>query len=339
MNQNYAPIIIPTLNRCEHLKKCIESLAANELANETEIYIGVDYPPESKYEEGYKSIIEYVSGDIDGFKAVHVYTHNQNLGPRENFVFLLNEVLKKFDRYIYTEDDNLFSKNFLVYMNSCLDYFEGDPSVIAISGYFWPIEVNTKGNILFNSTIYSAWGCAAWIKKENDFIKDISMSSLEKIWKNRLCIKKLRKSNPFIYSEFVKGYLERTGYLINDDKVRIIDLTYSIFAHAKGKKIVYPTISKVRNIGNDGSGEHCVAIKVDNNIKPTNRNYDYSSQHIDTQKSFQMSVDVIEEENIENVLSEFLKVDLFELLKCDIAYRMSLIIGRKAMVRLLKLFS
>lgn len=46
------PILIPTLDRYEHFKKCIESLAKNTHANKTELVIGLDYPPSEKYMDG-----------------------------------------------------------------------------------------------------------------------------------------------------------------------------------------------------------------------------------------------------------------------------------------------
>lgn len=62
----YAPVIIPTCNRIEHLKKCINSLASNEFAKFTEIYISVDFPPSEKYEKGYNEVINYLKGGIGG---------------------------------------------------------------------------------------------------------------------------------------------------------------------------------------------------------------------------------------------------------------------------------
>ena len=46
---NFAPIIIPTLNRCDHLKACLESLNNNHNAENTEVFVSVDYPPSEKY--------------------------------------------------------------------------------------------------------------------------------------------------------------------------------------------------------------------------------------------------------------------------------------------------
>ena len=48
-----APVLIPTCNRIHHLKRCVESIARNKLAKETELYISVDYPPSEKYQDGY----------------------------------------------------------------------------------------------------------------------------------------------------------------------------------------------------------------------------------------------------------------------------------------------
>ena len=108
----YAPVIIPTCNRIEHLKKCINSLASNEFAKFTEIYISVDFPPSEKYEKGYNEVINYLKGGIGGFKEVFVYIQEKNLGPSENANFLANQI-KSYDRWIFTEDDNEFSSNFL----------------------------------------------------------------------------------------------------------------------------------------------------------------------------------------------------------------------------------
>lgn len=41
----YYPVIIPTLNRFEHFKNCVESLANCTYAPETELIIGLDFPP------------------------------------------------------------------------------------------------------------------------------------------------------------------------------------------------------------------------------------------------------------------------------------------------------
>ena len=62
----YYPVIIPTLNRYEHFKNCVESLSNNLYANETELVVGLDYPPSEKYIDGWKKIKDYIPS-IKGF--------------------------------------------------------------------------------------------------------------------------------------------------------------------------------------------------------------------------------------------------------------------------------
>lgn len=44
----YYPVLIPTLNRFQHFKECVESLAVCTHADKTELLIGLDYSPDKK---------------------------------------------------------------------------------------------------------------------------------------------------------------------------------------------------------------------------------------------------------------------------------------------------
>ncbi len=53
----YAPVLIPTLNRYDHLRQCLESLSRCSWADKTDVFVALDYPPEvnrEKYEEGWQ---------------------------------------------------------------------------------------------------------------------------------------------------------------------------------------------------------------------------------------------------------------------------------------------
>ena len=74
----FAPIMIPTLNRDEHLRRCINSLKKNSLAAETDIYISVDFPPNEKYQEGYDRVRKFLKEEFTtGFRNIFVYTRNK----------------------------------------------------------------------------------------------------------------------------------------------------------------------------------------------------------------------------------------------------------------------
>ncbi len=131
----YYPIIIPTLNRYIHFKRCIESLQNNSGASNTELIIGLDYPPFNKYIEGYKKIKEYLP-TINGFKNVIILEANQNLGAVGNSEKLKNYAYNLgYDAYIFTEYDNEFSPNFIEYINLGLKTYKNDKSIHSICGY------------------------------------------------------------------------------------------------------------------------------------------------------------------------------------------------------------
>ena len=49
----YAPVRISTLCRSAHFIRLIESLKRNMWAKYTEVYVGLDYPPNEKYLKGW----------------------------------------------------------------------------------------------------------------------------------------------------------------------------------------------------------------------------------------------------------------------------------------------
>ena len=155
----YAPVLIPTLNRYEHLKETITSLSHCTGAEFTDLYIALDYPPSAYYEEGYIKIVNFLPS-ISGFKSVNIIRRDHNFGVGKNALdALVNIVFKEHDRYIFSEDDNHFSPNFLEFMNKGFEMFKDNKSVIAINGYRHFYDLKFADNNYFFQTIdFSAWG-------------------------------------------------------------------------------------------------------------------------------------------------------------------------------------
>ena len=53
MSKKYAPVVIPTLCRYEHLKNCLESLARCTYSHETDVYLCLDFPAKESHKRGY----------------------------------------------------------------------------------------------------------------------------------------------------------------------------------------------------------------------------------------------------------------------------------------------
>ena len=253
----YAAIIIPTLNREKHLKRCITSLLKNKEAAFTDLYISVDFPPSEKFENGYKEVKDYVK-TINGFKNVYIYFQEKNLGPGLNSRFLKEKISEKHDKYIFTEDDNEFSDNFLSYMNWGLEEYKNDDNIYAIcSCTDFKIDINDCQADYFMINSYNPYGDGFWLHKNKlcfDYLKNDPLSA---IYNSKEKQSKLYKQFPKIYWWVARDCLRKVYEMRgNDDSLTYIDIWENVYLIENNLYCIKPTIPKSRNWGNDGSGVH-----------------------------------------------------------------------------------
>lgn len=255
----FAPIIIPTLNRYSHLKNCVTSLANNKFAEDTELYIGLDFPPSEEYEEGYRKVKEYVYA-IEGFKKVHIIERSKNMGAIENIKDIVKQVIAKHDAFIFSEDDNTFAPCFLEYANKGLEKFKDDKTVHAILGYSYPIQYEQSDtNVIKMQRYCSDWGFAIW-KDRYERIRDtITQKYFDELFfdakKTKLLRQKSKKN--YIYA-FGLCSPEKSSFNINPIKanIRPMDYTSSIFQCLNNMFSIMPKENFVINNGWDNSGIH-----------------------------------------------------------------------------------
>lgn len=319
----YAPVLIPTLNRAEHLIRCVESLKKCKYAKETEVYISVDFPPTAAYEEGYAKVKLYLQSGIEGFKEIHIFYQNKNLGAKRNFAFLKTKVFEKFDRFILSEDDNEFSYNFLEYINKGLMIFENDDTVINICSIKSKGPWSLKEETAIYSKICPAYGLGGWREKEYKLEKINKSCFLEDIGKNKNEMNLLWKTSKMCYQQFVEGMLCGKNPLFwkDDDTVNWCDIVRSIYAICENKYFITPKISKVRNWGFDGSGENMKRKKIN----------PYQEWVLDENEDFEYKVDfnkrIIEE--YEKYSDKYLfKIPWIYIIKARIKYILYVLIRK-----------
>lgn len=256
----YAPIVIATLNRYEHLKRCIESLQKNDWAKYTELYISVDYPVKESHWDGYWKVREYLEGGLDGFQKVNTFYQSVNLGPNKNYQFLFRKVLERYDRYIITEDDNEFSPCFIEFMDKGLELFEDDPDILCLCGHTPNKKWHTEGeNVLKLSSVQYYYGTAFWQEKRACALQVFNKKSFDSIGRNPYYIWKLYYHSRNMLWWYVHRYLcDPYEVMVNQDGVPMdIDINYNIYCIIKNKYIIAPVKSLSRNYGRDGSGDNC----------------------------------------------------------------------------------
>lgn len=286
-NENeYVPVIIPTLNRYEHLRRCIESLQRNTLAGKTEIYISIDYPPSEEFVDGWKLVKQFLSQKIIGFKKVNVFYQNDNLGAQRNFEFLIEQVSIKYDAWISSEDDNEFSPNYLTFMNQAVEYMRHHEEIYSVCGHVSMFrdslcnKIEKKGYNSFRIQNLDAWGYACIRERDQKLRQSICFKYLEDIISDHRKREKLRCASRELYRYCMFGFLGKVDSMLSNDKRDIIaiDITSSIYLIMNDMYQLQPVVSKVRNWGNDGSGLHC---GVDESIK---------EQVLDEKTDFELNV-------------------------------------------------
>lgn len=290
----YAPIIIPTLCRYDHLVRLMESLKKNTWAKYTDIYIGLDYPPSEQYVDGYQKICNYLERDFPEFACVRIIKRTNNLGSFYNCESIINEVLNKYDRFIRTDDDAEFSPNFIEYMDKCLMKYQDDPNVIAVTGYSYPIEWHTSegATILKENFSCPMWGTGFWRDKYKivyDYIfKDKGLGRDADYIVNSGCMNKMLNVAKY---EFVNLCL--SPEFKDTLAAKMSDIAVRMYTASHEKYIIVPVTSKVRNWGFDGSGEYCQEAMTEKKGKITAKKYVYHQQPIDTQESFDLIEDTL----------------------------------------------
>ena len=253
---NFAPVLIPTLNRHEHFKRCVESLAQCTHADQTELFIFLDYPLKDSHWEGYEHIKGHLP-TIKGFKKVTVIERETNYGAVDNFIKSIQYLFEGYDRLIFSEDDNVFAPDFLSFVNNCLDVYKNREDIFSVSGYQYPIAM--PGN--YDKDVYiwqgfSAWGVGIWKDKweKVNFQQHVALSKIRLFLKNY--------KDVYRFQKIANHYLEVMITML-EKKTVSGDGTVCLHQYLNNMYSVFPTISRVRNMGHDGSGTCCGFMEDD----------------------------------------------------------------------------
>jgi Glycosyl transferase family 2 len=239
------PIVLFVYNRPEHLKATIESLQQNPLANASELFVFSDGAKNPQDESKVKAVRMYLA-DIQGFKGITINYRAENWGLANSVINGVNEVLAKYPAAIMVEDDMVFAPNFLDFMNDALNFYQNNPKIFSISGYTFPIQVPTDyPHSVFINPRASSWGWGTW--QDRWAVADWQITDYQSFINNKALQKQFNQGG------------EDLGLMLKKQQLGQID-SWAIrwtYTHFKNQAYcLYPTQSKINNIGMDDSGTH-----------------------------------------------------------------------------------
>ena len=239
-----APIAFFVYNRPAHTRRVLDSLKANPLSIESELFIFADTPREF----GAKGVSEVrnIILALDGFKSIKIIVRDHHFGLSKNTIGGLTQLSDSHGRFILVEDDTLVSPFFLEWSNHFLNVLKDEGRVAAIQGGSYPVKLPNENFFVCSG---DTSGLCSW-KRAWDLFEPNGRKLADEISQKNL-IRKFNFDGCFNYFGMLKDQIEGR----ND--------SWSIRFYAsillKNKLTLYPTKSLVRNIGFDGTGTNCTA--------------------------------------------------------------------------------
>lgn len=242
----WAPIVLFTYDRLDHTRQTLEALSANEGAGDSDLFIYSDGPRTVDRDEPVRAVRDYLRS-VTGFKSVTVVEREKNMGLANSVIAGVTETLTHSPSVIVMEDDLLTAKNFLAFVNAALSTYELRRDIFSVTGYNYPIRIpSSYREDAYLSYRSSSWGWATWRDRWSQV--DWSVSDYD----------------AFVADARAQELFRRGGH----DLPRMLEMqmsgqldSWSIrfdYAHSRHNAFcVHPVVSKVQNIGFDGSGVHC----------------------------------------------------------------------------------
>lgn len=255
-----APVVLFTYNRPDHTKRTIEALAANELADQTELFVFSDAPKAKKDEseaaekawnENKKKVEEiraYVS-EAKGFSQIHLVERTENYGLAKNVIEGVTEIVNQYGKVIVLEDDLVTNRYFLRFMNDGLVRYENEKKVTGVTGFsFLDDGTDYEKQSYLCGLTGTSWSWATWADRWSSF--DAKAKGWERLKEDSAYRKRFNYDNTYNFYQLLKMQQQDAG--TNSWAIRWY---YSTFL--QDGLILVPTRSLVGNDGWDGTGVHC----------------------------------------------------------------------------------
>lgn len=238
-----APIAVFVYKRPHHTRQMLASLFANPEAMVSPLYIFCDAARGVK-DQGDVGFTRKVVHELAPAHAV-IVERDKNLGLAASIISGVTELCNKYGRVIVIEDDLLLSQMTLRYLNQSLDRYEDVERVMHISAYMFPVAQKLPETFFYREA--TCWGWATWARAWKNFEPDGRVIQ-EYVVKNGL------------RHEFdVKGsmfFLTMLEHQI-EGKNNSWAIRWYGTMHMHQGLALHPGKSFVKNIGFDGTGEHC----------------------------------------------------------------------------------
>lgn len=249
-----APIILFVYNRPDHTKQTIEALAKNNLAKESILYIFSDGPKSMAQENKVNEVRQLINKvkNKDLFKEVIIVESAVNKGLAVSIKDGVSQVLNQYDKVIVLEDDLITAIDFLSFLNQCLTYYRDKASIGSVSGYS-PIpnlEESYKKDVYITHR-NSSYGWGTW--RDRWMAVDWDCRHYKSF--------RLNLQQQWAFGNYGLDRVKRLHRQMQTNSTSW-SIKFGFHQFNTGQMTIYPRISRLKNIGWDGSGTHSNTSEV-----------------------------------------------------------------------------
>lgn len=252
MNNTYASraaICVFAYKRPDHLRTCLSALLKNEEARDLDLRIYIDAPRQVSDRDVHRKVLS-VCDQPWAFSNIKVIQRDTNAGLYESLTSGISETLCDYESVIVIEDDIEASPFLIRYLLDGLHLYLDAKDVASIHGYTPPIKQRLPETFFLRGA--DCWGWATWRDRWDLFRHDAAAMAQE------------IRHRGLVHEFNLNGNYDYLGML--DGRAAGLNNSWAICWHTScflaNKLTLYPGRSLVRNIGLDGSGEHCGPSKV-----------------------------------------------------------------------------
>lgn len=243
MSGDRAPVALFAFRRPDHLARTLASLAAAHGAPQTELTIFCDGARDERDVDAVAAV-RTVARAAQGFRSVTVAEAPGNLGLAASVIRGVDAMLTQAPTVVVLEDDMLVAPDFLDVMHSGLGLYADEPDVISIHGYCPPSARSLPDSFFLRGA--DCWGWATWRRGWDVFDADGArlLAELER----RGLTREFDFDDAYPYTRMLRDQVA--------GRVDSWAIRWYASAFLRSKLTLYPGVSRVRNIGQDGSGTH-----------------------------------------------------------------------------------
>lgn len=251
LQQPNTAVCVFAYNRPKHLLSCLLSLSKNDESRQLDLRLYVDAPRHQSDFCKHQEVIGICNRSWP-FSNVSLIQRDENLGLYKSLVGGITETLLSYESVIVLEDDIVSSPFLVRYLLDGLKLYKDFPQVASIHGYTPPVIQRLPDTFFLRGA--DCWGWATWQDRWNSYRHDSAAMANE--IRQRGLVKEFNLNGNYDYLSLLDAHAAGSSK------------SWAICWHAScflsNMITLYPGKSLVKNIGLDGSGEHCGPSKVMN---------------------------------------------------------------------------